>query len=205
MFKESRRLTSAELNTFEKGLTMDHKVWMYLAYLLISVGLTVWVAGTLSRNGLVFLQDVFADGKLARAINQLLVMGFYLLNLGFVTVAMRSSDTVTSASRALETLSWKIGFVLLVLGVLHFFNVFALNRYRRGRLRQQATRPPLPPIGHLPMMQPAGWAGPPPPGQPHQGHLQQGHLQAGQTQAGQTQASQGNVGPQQPGRPPAQP
>ena len=38
---------------------------------------------------------------------------------------------------AWRTLSLKIGLVLLVLGALHFFNVFALNRYRRGRLRQQ--------------------------------------------------------------------
>jgi hypothetical protein len=143
---------------------VDHKVWMYLVYLAISVGLTVWVATTLSRNGLVFLQDVFSDSKLAQAVNQLLVMGFYLLNLGFVTVAMRSADSVPSTSRALETLSWKIGFVLLVLGVLHFFNVYALNRYRRGRLRQPGTRPPLPPAGRLPMPPPM-----PPPGAPHPG------------------------------------
>jgi hypothetical protein len=129
---------------------MDHKVWMYLAYLAISVGLTVWVATTLSRNGQVFLEDVFSDTKLAKAVNQLLVMGFYLLNLGYVAVAMRSAGAVPDASRALETLSWKIGLVLLVLGVLHFFNVFFLNRYRRGRLRQQQGQPPLPPAGRLP-------------------------------------------------------
>ncbi|MEV6629220.1 hypothetical protein AB0M54_00525 [Actinoplanes sp. NPDC051470] len=129
---------------------MDHKVWMYLAYLAISVGLTVWVATTLSRNGMVFLEDVFQDSKLARAVNQLLVMGFYLLNLGYVAVAMTSTSTIPNAAKALETLSWKIGLVLLVLGVLHFFNVFFLNRYRRGRLRQQQQQPPLPPIGRLP-------------------------------------------------------
>jgi hypothetical protein len=197
---------------------MDHKVWMYLAYLAISVGLTVWVATTLSRNGLVFLEDVFVDTKLAKAINQLLVMGFYLLNLGFVTVAMRSSDEVPSASRALETLSWKIGFVLLVLGVLHFFNVFALNRYRRGRLRQQATRPPLPPAGrlvpagYLPMppqdqmrmgQRDPGHSGQPHPGQPQQppqGPGPQGQGQQGQGQQGQGQQGQlGQVPP--PGRP----
>jgi hypothetical protein len=129
---------------------VDHKVWMYLVYLAISVGLTVWVATTLSRNGQVFLEDVFSDTKLAKAVNQLLVMGFYLLNLGYVAVAMRSAAAVPDASRALETLSWKIGLVLLVLGVLHFFNVFFLNRYRRGRLRQQQGQPPLPPAGRLP-------------------------------------------------------
>ncbi|HEU4349828.1 MAG TPA: hypothetical protein VFR35_18775 [Actinoplanes sp.] len=129
---------------------MDHKVWMYLVYLAISVGLTVWVATTLSRNGLVFLSDVFADAKLARAVNHLLVMGFYLLNLGYVGVAMRSGEGIPTASRALETLSMKVGFVLLVLGGLHFCNVFFLDRYRRGRLRQQQAQPPLPPVGHLP-------------------------------------------------------
>jgi hypothetical protein len=147
---------------------MDPKVWMYLVYLAISIGLTVWVATTLSRNGLVFLQDVFADAKLANAVNHLLVMGFYLLNLGYVAVAMRSTSRIPDASRALETLSLKIGLVLLVLGVLHFFNVFFLGRYRRGRLRQQQTRPPLPPAGRLPMPTPPGvvWPGPggtPPP------------------------------------------
>lgn len=129
---------------------MDHKVWMYLAYLAISVGLTVWVATTLSRNGMVFLEDVFQDSKLAKAVNQLLVMGFYLLNLGYVAVAMTSTASIPTTAEALETLSWKIGLVLLVLGVLHFFNVFFLNRYRRGRLRQQQQQPPLPPIGRLP-------------------------------------------------------
>ncbi|GAA3906014.1 hypothetical protein [Actinoplanes auranticolor] len=135
---------------------MDHKVWMYLAYLIVSIALTVWVATTLSRNGLVFLEDVFADSRLARAVNQLLVMGFYLLNLGFVAVAMRSDARVPDAARALETLSYKIGFVLLVLGVLHVCNVFFLGRYRRGRLRQQQGMPPLPPAGRLPMYPPPG-------------------------------------------------
>ena len=146
---------------------MDHKVWMYLVYLLVSVGLTIWVATTLSRNGLVFLEDVFADSRLARAVNQLLVMGFYLLNLGYVAVAMRSSARIPVAARALETLSYKIGFVLLVLGVLHVCNVFFLGRYRRGRLRQQQGMPPLPPAGRLPMYpQPGGPGRPGGPGGP---------------------------------------
>ncbi|WP_410813185.1 hypothetical protein [Micromonospora sp. 067-2] len=130
---------------------MDIKVWMYLVYLAVSIGLTIWVARALSRNGQVFLEEVFADERLARAVNNLLVVGFYLLNLGYVTVAMKHRDPVGSTSQAMEELSIKIGLVLLVLGALHFFNVFALSRYRRGRLRQLATHPPIAPIGRLPM------------------------------------------------------
>ncbi|WP_246277874.1 hypothetical protein [Phytohabitans rumicis] len=106
-----------------------------------------------------FLEEVFSDSRLAAAVNKLLVVGFYLLNLGYVTVAMRTSGTIADASEALESLSVKIGLVLLVLGGLHFFNVFALGRYRRSRLRQQSSHPPLPPAAHLPMM-------PPPPPMP---------------------------------------
>ncbi|MET8308230.1 hypothetical protein [Micromonospora sp. NPDC005173] len=130
---------------------MDIKVWMYLIYLAVSIGLTIWVARALSRNGQVFLEEVFADERLARAVNSLLVVGFYLLNLGYVTVAMKHPDPVDSTSQAMEELSLKIGLVLLVLGALHFFNVFALGRYRRSRLRQLATHPPIAPIGRLPM------------------------------------------------------
>jgi hypothetical protein len=133
---------------------VDIKFWMYLVYLAISIGLTIWVAGTLSRNGLVFLEEVFSDSRLAAAINKLLVVGFYLLNLGYVAVAMRTSGAIADASEALESLSVKIGLVLLVLGGLHFFNVFALGRYRRSRLRQQSAHPPLPPAGRLPMAPP---------------------------------------------------
>ncbi|MEU5780536.1 hypothetical protein [Micromonospora lupini] len=130
---------------------MDIKVWMYVIYLAVSVGLTIWVARALSRNGQVFLEEVFADERLARAVNSLLVVGFYLLNLGYVTVAMKHPDPVLTTSQAMEELSLKIGLVLLVLGALHFFNVFALGRYRRNRLRQLATHPPIAPIGRLPM------------------------------------------------------
>ncbi|MEU8392848.1 hypothetical protein [Micromonospora sp. NPDC048843] len=145
------------MNTFKKGVHMDIKVWMYVIYLAVSVGLTIWVARALSRNGLVFLEEVFAEKRLAQAVNSLLVVGFYLLNLGYVTVAMKHSDPVGSTSQAMEELSLKIGLVLLVLGALHFFNVFALGRYRRNRLRQLATHPPIAPIGRLPMQStPAG-------------------------------------------------
>ncbi|MDO3700814.1 hypothetical protein Q3W71_03855 [Micromonospora sp. C28SCA-DRY-2] len=165
---------------------MDTKVWMYLVYLAISIGLTIWVARALSRNGLVFLEEVFADERLAKAVNSLLVVGFYLLNLGYVTVAMRHPDPVGTTSVAMEELSLKVGLVLLVLGALHFFNVFALNRYRRGRLRQLATHPPLAPVGQLPMapVPPAGHpAGPQPPSGPYPGGP---HPQPGQPGAGPT-------------------
>lgn len=172
---------------------MDLKVWMYVIYLAVSIGLTIWVARALSRNGQVFLEEVFAEERLARAVNSLLVVGFYLLNFGYVTVAMKHPDPVRSTSQAMEELSLKIGFVLLVLGALHFFNVFALGRYRRNRLRQLATHPPIAPIGRLPM-----------PSTPHGSQLV-GAYPAGAQPVGAYPVGPQPVGPQPTGPNPAGP
>src|SRR5262245_29015994 len=85
-------------------------VWMYVAYLLISVALTVWVARTLHRNGRVFLVDSFLGNEaLADSVNHLLVVGFYLVNIGYVTLALKYGDKATDTRSALETLSTKVG------------------------------------------------------------------------------------------------
>src|SRR5713226_8004680 len=89
-------------------------VGCYLTYLAISLAATVWVAHTLHKNGRVFL-----------------IMGFYLINIGYVSVALRSSATLSSLRQAIELVSVKIGIVLLVLGAMHFFNLFVFSRLRK--------------------------------------------------------------------------
>jgi hypothetical protein len=111
---------------------MDALVTTYVLYLLISIGLTVWVGRTLSNNGRVFLIDVFkGNEELARTVNHLLVVGFYLVNLGFVTWFLRTDDNVVQTRHIFDTLSVKVGTVLVMLGVLHLTNVFVLSRMRR--------------------------------------------------------------------------
>jgi hypothetical protein len=119
---------------------MNWTVGAYVAYLLIAVPITVWVASTLSRNGRVFLAEVFdSNRELADAVNQLLVVGFYLLNLGFVMLYVRGGGEVPDLTGLFETLSVKIGIVMLVLGVLHFVNVMVFSSMRRHG-RAEAVR-----------------------------------------------------------------
>src|SRR5690349_14833526 len=67
--------------------------WSYLAYLAISIALTVWVARTLHKNGRIFLVETFLGNEaLADSVNHLLVVGFYLVNIGFVTLALKYGD-----------------------------------------------------------------------------------------------------------------
>ncbi len=114
----------------------------YVIYLAISVSLTVATGLTLSRSGRVFLRDVFGgDQVLAEAVSQLLVVGFYLLTLGFVVLAMRPAGQITSVPQAAGVLSVKIGEVLLVLGALHLMNFVIFRRIRR-RPAAAAAGPP---------------------------------------------------------------
>ncbi|MFG3340154.1 hypothetical protein [Glycomyces sp. NPDC048151] len=134
---------------------MDPAVVGYIAYLLVAIPLTVWVARTLGANGFHFIKDVFAgDEQLARAVNKLLQVGFYLLNFGFVALWLRTDTPVADARGVFETVAVKIGAVLLVLGVLHVLNVVVLNGFRkRGHVdaRALATLEPPHPRPQLPI------------------------------------------------------
>jgi hypothetical protein len=126
-----------------------YPVWTYLVYLSGSVALTVWVARTLHRNGRIFLVDAFSGNEeLADSVNHLLVVGFYLINIGYVTLALRYGDKPYSMQTAIELLSTKIGLVLLVLGGMHFMNMFVFSRLRRRALREYGP-PPVPPQGRV--------------------------------------------------------
>jgi hypothetical protein len=127
---------------------MDLTVVTYVVYLTVSIALTVWVARTLSSNGQIFLADVLkGNEKLAEAVNHLLVVGFYLVNLGFVALYLKLGETVTDARGIFEALSTQLGVVLLVLGVMHLGNVYVLSRIRRRGAMEREQQPPVPPQG----------------------------------------------------------
>jgi hypothetical protein len=110
----------------------------YAAYLAISVLVTIWVARTLHRSGRLFLVQTFhGDQSLADSVNDLLVVGFYLLNFGYVALALRFGGRPVDLQGAIEILATKIGIVLIVLGAMHFANLAIFSRIGR-----QKSRPP---------------------------------------------------------------
>jgi hypothetical protein len=128
---------------------MNPIVWTYLSYLSISISLTVWVAHTLHKTGRIFLVDAFhGNAPLADSINHLLVVGFYLINIGYVSLALKEGVAPQDLRGILEMLSTKVGVVLLVLGGMHFFNLFVFSKMRRRALLQTMP-PPIPPQAHV--------------------------------------------------------
>jgi hypothetical protein len=105
----------------------------YFSYLAISIALTIWVARTLQKSGRVFLIEAF-QGKeeLADSVNRLLVVGFYLINVGYISLALKTRDPLKTLREVIELESTKLGVVLLILGGMHFFNILVLSRMRKN-------------------------------------------------------------------------
>ncbi|MBO3272624.1 hypothetical protein [Hymenobacter defluvii] len=110
---------------------MNYYLLLYAFYLPATIALTLWVAQTLFRHGRTFLVDIF-DGnqELADSVNKLLLMGFYLINIGYATVTLRTTDPIASYQQTVEALSLKLGTIILILGAMHFFNLYVFYKMR---------------------------------------------------------------------------
>jgi hypothetical protein len=82
---------------------MNETVITYTLYLILAVSMTVWVARTLHKNGRIFLVDCFhGNTDLADSVNHLLLVGFYLMNIGFVSLYLKTAEEISRCSRGLR-------------------------------------------------------------------------------------------------------
>ncbi len=127
---------------------MNIVVPCYVLYLAVSVALTIWVAKTLHKNGRIFLIQAFHGNEtMADSVNHLLVVGFYLINIGYITLALKYGTKPATLQESFEFLSTKLGLVLVVLGGMHFFNMFNFDKMRRKGVRSAGGEPPALPVG----------------------------------------------------------
>ena len=111
---------------------MDYTILAYSLYLLLTISLTVWVARTLFNNGKVFLLEIFqGENELAVSVNKLLVVGFYLINIGYAVYTLDNMGNVADAVTMMKKLSRSVGMIILILGGMHFFNLFVLFEMRK--------------------------------------------------------------------------
>ncbi|WP_345955184.1 hypothetical protein [Mucilaginibacter sp. PAMB04168] len=110
---------------------MNYFILTYAIYLLVSIALTVWVAKVLFKNGRIFLVDIFhGNTPLADSVNKLLLVGFYLVNIGYISLALREGGSITDARVLIEVLSRKLGCIILILGAMHFLNLIVFFKLR---------------------------------------------------------------------------
>jgi len=112
----------------------------YLVYAAASVLLTLWVGRALKRHGAVLISGG-AEKAIATALSDLLAMGFYLFHIGFALLILRYGTRAANLPGAIETVSTKIGLVLLVLALSHFIHMAIFSKLRP---KQMDVEPRLP-------------------------------------------------------------
>jgi len=121
---------------------MSYILISYSIYLLLTLTLTIWVARTLFRNGKVFLIDIFhGNQELANAVNNLLLVGFYLVNIGYAVYTLTITDRIADTRALVEELSVKVGAIILILGGMHFFNMLVFFKLRKKALVEKRLYP----------------------------------------------------------------
>jgi len=120
---------------------MNYIIITYSFYLAITISLTIWVAKTLFKNGKVFLIDIFHGNKeLADSVNNLLLVGFYLINLGYAVYTLQVTNNIINVQQVIEELSIKIGLIILILGGMHFFNLYIFFNLRKKAVHEKQLR-----------------------------------------------------------------
>ena len=106
---------------------MNYSTIFNISYIFITILLVVYVANYLFRNGKTFLNSAFKGAEeVANSINNLLKMGFYLVNIGYALISIKININILDVSGLLEILAIKIGLIVLILGAMHFFNMYIL-------------------------------------------------------------------------------
>ena len=125
-----------------KFSAMSYILISYTLYLILTLALTIWVARTLFSNGKVFLLDIFHGNKeLANAVNNLLLVGFYLINIGYAVYTLSISEDILNARALVEGLSVKVGAIILILGGMHFLNMLVFYKLRKRALLEKKFEP----------------------------------------------------------------
>lgn len=101
----------------------------YCIYLPITFFITIKVGWICYKNGAVYLKASLKDeNQWIDSINKFLLIGYYLVNLGYAAITLSFWDKILTVSDLVGVLTYKLGFITLTLGIMHAINL-ALASY----------------------------------------------------------------------------
>ena len=106
---------------------MNYNLITYGLYLPIILFITIRVGWLFYKNGEVFLLTIFDQHPIAYVTNKVLLVGYYLVNIGGSVVAISFWGEVESLLEVWNSLSTTLGLLLLLLALMHYNNIFLLK------------------------------------------------------------------------------
>lgn len=108
-----------------------YQILAYSIYCSISAFITIYVGWRCYIHGLVFLKHLFADEAISKAVNRVLLLCYYLVNIGYIVWSIRTWKQVSDLPTLLNELGFKIGGITLILCLLHYINIAMLYIFHK--------------------------------------------------------------------------
>ncbi|MUU79572.1 hypothetical protein [Winogradskyella endarachnes] len=117
---------------------MSYNTITYLIYLPIICFIMLKVGWLFYKNGEVFLLDIFQQNQpLVSSINKLLLIGYYLLNIGYAILTISYWEHLESTIEIINSLSLTLGRIIIILALMHYNNIFILKFINKQKLLNQ--------------------------------------------------------------------
>jgi hypothetical protein len=113
---------------------MNLNIITYGIYGIVSYFITVHVGWLCYKHGIHYLKAEIKDDKIADTINKILLIGYYLVNLGYTMIKINNWPLITSFSTMIESLCLRIGVIVFTLGLLHVSNLLLIYILRKNRI-----------------------------------------------------------------------
>ena len=102
----------------------------YLIYLMVTALVIIWVGKICYRNGNVYVAQLIPDhADLCHKVNGMLLLGYYLLNIGYCAMTLIEWQQITSTTELVETVARRTAVIVSMISVLHYINIFMVTKY----------------------------------------------------------------------------
>ncbi len=103
---------------------MNYNILSYIIYGIITIYIIYWVGKLFYRNGRIFILQVFRnDAATTDTTNNILLMAYYLFNIGYAVIQFSFWEKVTGISSMISSVSAKTGILVTILAITHYFNL----------------------------------------------------------------------------------
>lgn len=97
----------------------------------IFIGLMIFIIAVVGkicyRNGNVFVAELIPGHlELCQQINKALLIGYYLVNIGYCAVNLSFWQTISSMPMLIEVIAIKMAGIIIILSGLHYLNIYVL-------------------------------------------------------------------------------
>ncbi len=109
---------------------MNLNILSYSIYLTITAIIIFVVGQILYRNGNVFVSQLVPYHEdLCKKVNKNLLLGYYLLNLGYCAITILSWEKIETLNQLVGIIAYKTSIILFIIGILHYLNIYMITNY----------------------------------------------------------------------------